>query len=254
MGRLIRATLGTAGVVALVLGGLAVVAPTFVTETEPFSSVVRTAADVGPQTLFVLGSVAATLYLVASLLHSRENRRITGDRSASVRFDRTLVDPPESVSAADGTLVGGAFDAAIERAIEGDERALERVRDRLQRLAVARVTRESGARDGTASADAVRRAVAIGTWTDNRTAAAFCADARGPTASLGSRLRLWLDPETERERRVRQTVAAIGSIGAPAASGQDRPVRSESERADEAENPAVAADGPGESTAGGVGR
>ena len=256
MQRQLRRVLGVAGVVATLLGGLAVVAPTFVAETEPFASVVGAASAVGPQTPFVVGSVAGTLYLVVSTFYSPEDRLLAGNGSAGDRFERTLVDPPESVSAADGTLVASGFDAAVERAIDGDGRALERVRDRLQRLVVARLTRGDGPIEGSMDEAEAKRALATGAWTETRTAAAFCADGKGPTASIGSRLRLWLDAGSERERRIRATVATIESLGDGPGPGRGRgeQVGSAAERERSAETSTAATGGGGESAAGGVSR
>jgi len=98
--------------------------------------------------------------------------------------------------------------------VGGDERAGEAVDERLRGLVVARLTREGYDR---AAAD---RAVATGGWTDDRTAAAFLAGEGGPVPTLGSRLRLWLDPESERERRIRRTVAALDDFADAEASGR----------------------------------
>lgn len=210
----LRAAAGGLGVLATLLGALAVAAPAAVARTAPLSTLVNAAATVGPRDLFVAGSAALGLSLLRAAVSSRESRLVSGSPAASRRFAAVVADEPETATAPEGTLAASEVDEAIDRAVGGDERAGEQVGDRLRRLAVARLAREERDR---ASAD---RAVAAGTWTDDRTAAAFLSGDDGPTPTLGSRLRLWLDPERERERRIRRTVAALDGVAeSPAGTG-----------------------------------
>ncbi|MFC7142155.1 hypothetical protein ACFQMA_20250 [Halosimplex aquaticum] len=202
----VRTAFGVIGVFATLLGLLSVGAPSFVADTEPLATLVGTASTVEPRTLFVVGSAAFGLYLVGAAWASPEDRLVGGDCSGADRFERVLAAPPETVTAPDRTLVADDFDAAVERANDGDERAMDQIRERLRRLAVARLERD-GWDDGSAA-----EAVASGEWTDDRTAAAFLSDAGATVPSLRSRLGLWLDPATERERRIRRTVAAIDAL------------------------------------------
>ncbi|WP_123537117.1 DUF7269 family protein [Halosimplex salinum] len=211
----LRGAVGAVGVLATLLGALAVVAPSFVADTEPLATLVGAASGVGPRDLFFLGSAAVGLYLAGSVLQSPDARLLAGDAAASERFDGVVADPPESVTAADRTVTGNAFDVAVERACAGDERALEQVRERLRALAVARFTRAE--RDS----ESASRAVAAGEWTDDRTAAAFLSEDDGPYPSIWSRLRLWLDAETERERRIRRTVEGIDALGDTLGAGSE---------------------------------
>ncbi|WP_436906704.1 DUF7269 family protein [Halosimplex marinum] len=211
MGKTLRAVLGGLGVLATVLGALAVAAPSAVAETEPLATLVGAAAAVGPRDLFVAGSVAVGLSLLRAAVASRESR-VVGDPAASRRFAALLAEQPENATAAEATLAASEFDEAIERAVGGNDRAIGTVRDRLRRLAVARLAREGY------DSEAADRAVAAGEWTDDRTAAAFLAGESGPVSTLWSRLRLWVDPERERERRIRRTVAALDDLADPETS------------------------------------
>ncbi|WP_415382936.1 hypothetical protein [Halosimplex sp. TS25] len=202
----LRAAFGVVGAFATGLAVLSVGAPDLVAETEPLATLVGAASALGPRTLFVLGSAAVGLYLFGAVWKSPEERLVEGDRSGAERFERLVTDAPETVTAPDRTLAANDFDAAVDRAVDGDERAMDQIRDRIRRLAVARL--ERGGWDDDSAADAV----ATGKWTDDRIAAAFLSGADGVVPSLRSRLRLWLDPATERERRVRQTVAAVDAI------------------------------------------
>ncbi|WP_135365471.1 DUF7269 family protein [Halosimplex halophilum] len=223
MGGVLRAALGGLGVLATLLGALAVAAPAAVAETAPLSALVDAAAAVGPRDLFVAGSAAVGLSLLRAAVGSRESELVGGSPAASRRFAAVLADEPETATAPEGTLAASELDESVERAVAGDERARGAVEDRLRRLAVARLTRAGRDRE------AADRAVAEGTWTDDRTAAAFLSEADGPVAALRSRLRLWLDPERERERRIERTVAALDDLAEsepgnrPGASGRADP-------------------------------
>lgn len=240
MGGVFRAALGGLGVLATLLGALAVAAPAAVAETAPLSTLVSAAAAVGPRDLFVAGSAALGLSLLRAAVTSRESRLVSGSPAASRRFAAVVADDPETATAPGGTLAATEFDETVDRAVGGDERAGEEVRERLRRLAVARLTRESEGRDRE-SAD---RAVAAGTWTDDRTAAAFLSEEGGPVATLGSRLRLWLDPDRERERRVRRTVAALDEVAGSATNTESDGVATASHESAE-EAPAATDDGTG---------
>ncbi|WP_436923603.1 DUF7269 family protein [Halosimplex amylolyticum] len=212
----VRVAFGVVGVLATLLGVLSVSAPSLVAGTEPLATLVDAASTLEPRALFVLGSVAVGFYLVGAVWKSPEDRLVSGDRSGTERFERIVADPPGTVTAPDRTLVATEFDATVERATTGDERAMDQIRERLRRLAVARLRRSEW--DG----DSSDGAVASGEWTDDRTAAAFLSGDEGPVPSLRSRLRLWLDPAAERERRLRRTVAAIDALPASPRTDSER--------------------------------
>lgn len=121
----------------------------------------------------------------------------------AARFAR-VGDPPEAASAADRALTGASFDGQVAVACSGDDSALRAVRDTLADTAASALARTED-RDS----EQARRAVETGAWTDDPLAAAFLADDGGPDFPVTARLRAWLDPETERRRRVERTVEAI---------------------------------------------
>lgn len=224
----VRVAFGIVGVLATLLGVLSLGAPSFVTGTEPLATLVSAASAFEPRTLFVVGSAAVALYIVSSVWTSPDDRLVAGDRSAAERFEQVIADPPETVTAPHRTLTGRDFDAFVERATAGDERATERVRDRLRRLALARLARDGPNQDR----DAAEAALASGEWTSDRTAAAFLSGDGGPVPSLRSRIGLWLDPAAERERRISRTVAAIEELSDSTAADGERGV-TDGEDADE---------------------
>jgi len=215
----LRTVLGTAGIALTLLGVLAVTNPDLVGGTEPLATLVTTLSDAGLSRLLLGACVMVGLVLVRLAWRSSggataggADGRSSGNEAGNATdpgtaFDRLLDAPPEAVTVETATPTAAALDARVDRAVAGDEAALASVRDRLASVATDRLVRYRG--DAPAAA---QEAVAAGTWTDDRVAAAFLSGSRGPIYSFGSRLRLWLDPETERRRRLDRTVGAVDAI------------------------------------------
>jgi len=213
MGDRVRAVLGTAGVGLTVLGVLAVTNPALVAGTEPLASVAAALSDVGFRSLLLAGCVTVGLLLVRVAWGSSGGPQSGDGTDPAERFERLGVAPPERVTAETATPTAARLDAAIDRAIAGDDAALRGVRDRLGAATVDRLVRYAGYAPA-----AAEEAVATGTWTGDRVAAAFLSDERGPVYAFGSRLRLWIDPAAERRRRLSRTVGAIDALdGRPVA-------------------------------------
>lgn len=195
---------GALGTLATVLAAAIVFVPGFVDGVEPLASVADALADVDRRQLLVAASVLVGLFVsVASWSASQAAR---GERDA---FDEATAGPPEAVTVARQRLTGAGLDGAFDDAIDGDDDAAERVRDQLRETAARAYARSAGC-----EMEDARTTVRRGTWTDDSTAAAVLADGEGPSYSLVARLRLWLDPESERERRfsraVRETTRIAG--------------------------------------------
>lgn len=129
-----------------------------------------------------------------------------GEGGSVTAYDDRVARRPEAVTADEERLVGADLQATVDAAVEGDETAMAQLTDRLRGAAVAAYAIEAGTDRATA-----RRAVTTGRWTDDPLAEATL----GPDTAypLGSRLRLWLDPDSERERRLRRTIAAVAALG-----------------------------------------
>lgn len=188
------AAFGGVGFVAVAAAVGLVVAPDRLLALPVVSAVVDGLADVDPgQALLVVAAVVGlfVLWLVRS-------RGADPDDA----FDRLVATPPESVST--GTVVAGRqFDDRFAAAgMSRDRWAESGARTQLRHTAVDVVALTEGTEEAT-------RAVDRGTWTDDRLAAATLAGVDGPRPPLWARLRHWLDPETERERRLRRTLAAL---------------------------------------------
>ncbi len=197
--RLRVALLGTLGAVATLVALLAVVAPDLTASLGPLGALVARIRAGEPRGLLVVASAVAALAL-AWLARGAPAEGPPGP------FDELAGRPPETATAARGRRTAAALDGRIDAAVAGDDGALAVVRDRLRRAAVDAHARRTDGDRATA-----RRAVETGRWTDDPTAAAFLADERDHGA--WARLRLWLDPAAERERRVRRTVAALSAPG-----------------------------------------
>jgi hypothetical protein len=219
-----RRAVGAVGALVVALGAVVVLSPGLATDSA-LGPVVAAISGVDVRHLLLAGGAVVTLVLLAAALVPGGDRVVENDR-ASERFERTIEEPPES--AVDATpRTGAAFDTTVDHAVAGDEGALERVRDRLGDVVAATLAGQTpdkhrGTGDG-------RQAVAAGTWTDDRVAAAFLGGPEGPSQSLPARVRHWLAPERERERRIERTVAALerldrsGHPGSPGATGQVPP-------------------------------
>jgi hypothetical protein len=193
--RLRTVVFGTMGLLATAVAASLIFAPTAAGE-----SLVAVFGSVAPTTALLAGSLVVGLCSVfAGWLGG-----LLGGGSPTA-FDVAVDSPPEDVTATEGRLFAADIDAAIDDAVAGDDAAMDTVTERL----AAAATTAYAIGGGVSQADA-RRAVRAGTWTDDAVAAALLS----PTEpqSLLARLRLWLDPESERRRRIRRTVDAIEQV------------------------------------------
>lgn len=189
---------GTVGLLATAAAALVVFGP------ASGASLVALVGSVEPRTALVLGSLAVGFCAALAA-------RIAGpDSRSSTAYDRAVDSPPEEVTATESQLVAADVDAAIDDAVAGDRRAMMAVTDRLAETATTAYAVSAGV-----SRETAREAIKDGTWTDDDVAAALLSPAK--PHPLLARLRLWLDPESERERRVRRTVDAIERVAGGAA-------------------------------------
>lgn len=193
---------GLLGTLVTLLAAAAVFLPRFVQGVGPLAGFAETLAGIDRRQLLLLASGAVGLFV--SVATWRATRSARGDRDA---FDEATAGPPESVTTASQRLTAAGLDREFDEAIRGNDESSGRIRDRLRETATRTYARANGC-----ETDAARDAVRNGEWTDDRVAAATLADEDGPTYSIASRLRLWLDRETERERRFHRTVQAIRDL------------------------------------------
>lgn len=199
------ALFGSVGLVATILAGLMVVYPEGVTSSVAWfrginpSTVETWYEALDPSKLLFRGTLVLALL---ALLSAGFN---FGSDAGRTPFEAAIETPPEAVSAPDTTLVAASVDATIEDAVEGDDDAMSAV---VEQLGATAVTTYALAAD--CDHETAQRAIAAGNWTDDDVAAALLAP--GTAQPLFARFRLWLDPESERERRVRRAVSAIDGL------------------------------------------
>jgi hypothetical protein len=152
------------------------------------------------------GSVALVAAVVLGVLTAVLALLRDGDAD-DAPFDTLRERPPAAVTAGSQARAGGGFDGRLARAAERGGGSMDDVRTRLREVAA-----ESHAAATGLDAETARAHIETGEWTDDRTARAFLASGRDVTPSVTSRVRLWLDPPTERRRRVRVTVDEIATL------------------------------------------
>lgn len=199
------AIFGGAGVLATLLAAMLVYTPDLLRGLGPVGAAARALSAADPALVMVLATALLGLYAAVAARSGGERGQAPGS-TADRRYEAAASAPPESVTADRRVLAAAHLDADIQTAIE-DGDGLGAVRDVLATTAAsAYAERENCGRER--ARDAVER----GVWTDDRLAAAVLAGPAGPGPSLLSRLRLWLAPDSERERRVRRTVEAIRDL------------------------------------------
>lgn len=184
---------GALGLTAIAVA-VAVVAVPDAVMRSPLSSLVEAAAEVDSEQLLL--AVAALVGLLV-LWAARSRTGADPDDAFAALTDT----PPETVAIEDDVVAGRRLDDQFADAIATRGWYEGEVVSILRDTAVDVVALTNGA-------DA-EEAVDDGTWTDDLLAAATLAGPDGPQPSLWARLRKWLDPAAERERRIRRTVAAI---------------------------------------------
>lgn len=203
---------GALGTLATILAAVAVFAPGVVETAGPLAGLASALGEVDRRQLLLLASAVVGLFV--SAVSWRASASAGGEADA---FDAATAGPPESVTSARQRLTAAGIERDIDAAVRGDDGATRQVRDRLRETVTRAYARSAGC-----SVAEARTAVRNGEWTANRTAAATLADDDGPTHSLWSRLRLWLDPESERQRRFDGTVRAAARLAGddPAGGGE----------------------------------
>lgn len=192
--------LGGLGALATLLAGAVLVVPGVADSLTAALSVVESR---DPRRLLLLLGLAVGTYAAWTARGNAPERAPTEGPAA--RFAGG--DRPERATATDRTRTGETFDARVEAACEGDERALRAVESNLADAAASAYARRADCQPADAES-----AVATGAWTEEPTAAALLGDESGPHFSLVARLRAWLDPAAERRRRVERTVEAVGRV------------------------------------------
>ncbi|PSP93853.1 hypothetical protein BRC91_07950 [Halobacteriales archaeon QS_4_62_28] len=195
---------GLLGTLATGLAAGLLFAPDVFLGFPPVDAALTVAEETDRRQLLLGGSLVAGLSL---LVAARSATQTGGEATADDAFEDATAEPPELVTTARKRQTAASLDDQFEAAIDGDVSARDSVCERLRGAATRAYAHTTGC-----STEDARRAVARGDWTDDRTAAAFLADESGPDQSLWARLRLWLDPDRERARRLRRTVESANDL------------------------------------------
>jgi hypothetical protein len=197
------AVFGTLGAVATSVGVGLLLVPGFVRALGPVDAAVTAFSTAGTT---AVGLGAGLLALVALLVTARSGsapERASPSRADS-RFERAATAPPEEATASGGSLTGSGLDNDVRQAVEAGGDHLRDVRSLLRETATSAYAERMGIPEQQAAAVVER-----GEWTDDRVAARFLA---ADPPGLSMRVRHWLVPAQERERRVERTVAAIERV------------------------------------------
>ena len=200
------ALFGAAGVLATSVGAALLFVPDLFV-VGPVEEVLSLVETIEATTVAVVAGLLAMGSLLVIARSRPASETVTAVTRADPRFERAATVPPEEATAPPGSLTAASVDADAREAIESGGEALADVRSLLRETA----TSACADREELPETDAAAL-VECGEWTDDPVAAVFLAGTEGPSASLSSRLRLWLAPGRERARRLERTVAAIERV------------------------------------------
>lgn len=207
VGRVLNATIGTIGLIAVGFAVVAAVAPGELESVLPIQALVRNTplseASVRGIGLGIIGAICA-VWVVWTTGTDRSKEISDGAFSATtISFRMLREDPPEHTDS--GTVVGGKFDGdlvrAANQAANGDDP--DPFRDDIRSLAIEVVAYTEGCSESEAES-----IVEAGEWTDDAIAAAYVTDGEA-TLSLRHRFLAWLRPTRTKRNRVDRAIRAI---------------------------------------------
>lgn len=200
--------LGGLGTLVLIVTIVAVFRANLLLTLPSVRGLVDEAADADLTRVVVWSATVLVLYAIwagrSTTIRETKSARRHDDVTEQDVFAESRQKPPEAVTASRRSITAEKLDSKIHRAKHGDAPAMDAVRTELERIAVAAVMHRDGLEEA-----AARSAVERGTWTDAHLPAAFLGSDTATSFRLLERLRLWLDPVAERDRRIEATVEAI---------------------------------------------
>jgi hypothetical protein len=191
-----RTLVGAAGACSLAVGALFMYAPEYAARVAPLETARTALGGIDPSMLLVGVGGAFSLYAVLAAWAASVTS--TADSSTATRYGAAEREPPETVtddSRAGVTALVGSSVGAVTRESEADAA-------RAELRATVRAALDAAGRDG-------EQALADGSWTDSRLAAATLSESEAVVPSVWSRLRRWVDAERERERRFRVALREV---------------------------------------------
>jgi hypothetical protein len=184
------------------IGLLAIVAAVIVSVVDSVGAILVGVVSGFDSPVFLIGTglgMITTGALIAWIVGN-------GSNPSDTAYDSAVESPPEYAQQSHGRRSAATVQAEVTDANAGDSEAMEAVVNRLREIAITTCAVSTGM-----STDDATRSVTAGTWTDDRTAAAMLSG--DESHSIFARLRLWLDPNSERERRIERTIEAIQRLG-----------------------------------------
>lgn len=195
-----RVLFGTFGAVATTVGTGLLVAPEVLLGFGPVATVASVVS--GVETTRV--ALAAGGLVFAALAVTARSSADTSRSAVDARFERVTETPPEEATVGPDALTGGTLDSDARQAIEEGGASFRDVRAYLYEVTVSAYAERMAVSESQAKA-----AVDGGEWTDDPVAAYVLGERQPP---LSARVRRWLVPTRERERRLRRTVDAIEEV------------------------------------------
>lgn len=196
-----RVLFGTLGTVATAVGAGLLFTPELLSDVGPLSTAVSVVAGIETTRVAL---VSGALVFAALAVTARSPS--TGDSQSTLdaRFDQVTESPPEEARVSPDALTGGTLDGDARQAIEEGGTAFRDVRVYLYEVTVSTYAERMAVSESQA-----REAVDRGEWTDDPVAAYVLGERQPP---LPARVRRWLVPRRERERRIQRTVDAIEEV------------------------------------------
>ena len=200
-----RAALGAAGLGAVGIGIAAIGRPELaVSMIEPAIDALETLAQSD-----LLPALVAVLLLLLGIVRAAHHRLLNPEPATGLR--------PEVERAQTGTpIVGGDLDRELGRLRQTRDRSRTTdggFTDRLRPVAEAVLVAYTTVDD-----EGAQQALATGTWTDDRIAAAYLSGEEGPRLPLSRRLYAWLYPGRALDQHVGRTVAELQRIAGQTAA------------------------------------
>lgn len=198
------------GVAALALGFAYTFSPEVVERVAPLVAFRSWTGGYSPSTLLTsIGGLLAGYAALAFWLPSMTLRDTKPD-SPTERYRQAQTEPPEQVAADDRVAADALLSDALDDAVSGRgdaEAARRHVRETVHAALL------QAGRDPEAAAELLE----TGAWTDDTRAAAYLAE--DADYSLASRLRHWLDAESEQARRLDAAVREATNVVDDATEG-----------------------------------
>lgn len=204
-----RTFVGLLGVASLGTGLLFMYEPALAVDVPPLEEAKTTFQGIPPSKLLVGLGGALSLYAGVAAWGAGGLTHDSPLDADTTRFGAAHEAPPEVVVDDDRAPIGALSGKAFEQV--GESRSnVATVQQQLR--ATVRTALVLNGRDS-------ESAIKEGTWTDTRIAAAYLSESPDVRPSVWSRLRMWLDIEQERERRLRVTLREVEQLVEDQAGG-----------------------------------